>query len=226
MKRRLPALIIVLASIIGLGAIMVNRETPREVISTQTPPRVTVPVLPPTVPCPFCGPSGQLGNGTTAWAYPLHFCLSVNAPDATFALIYGVGRLVTQPITFFASIQQFGTRQLDTLNPGDETAEFFFPPNPLALTVAPGETFLLHVWATTDGTETGPRFLFGNGSTERVLTLVCECPTQQTVPPPPPPPVTTVATTVPGATTTIPRVATSKAQTTTTTVPFTLVPVR
>jgi hypothetical protein len=81
---------------------------------------------------------------------------------------------------------------LDTLQPGDETAEY------PAIEVPPGTTFLLHVWATTNSKVDGPRVTFGNGTTERNLTLVCECPTLQTAPVTTPP--NNSSTTVAGST--------------------------
>ena len=61
-------------------------------------------------------------------------------------------------------------RQLDTLAPGERAIE-----NP-AITVGQGITFNLEMWATTDGTEGGPRVRFGNGQTQRFDTLTCDCP--------------------------------------------------
>ena len=37
------------------------------------------------------------------------------------------------------------------------------------------------MWATTDGTETGPRVQFGNGQTQRFDTLTCDCPISRQV---------------------------------------------
>ena len=37
------------------------------------------------------------------------------------------------------------------------------------------------MWATTDGTEGGPRVQFGNGQTQRFDTLTCDCPIVQQV---------------------------------------------
>src|SRR4029079_5737905 len=164
------------------------------------PPRLTIPVLPPTFPCPLCGPSGQRGNGTTAWVYPLHFCPNADG-SAEFAVIYGLGSLYddSATATFFGSIQG-NVRQLRTLRPGDETAEY------PTVNVQPGQSFLLDVWATTDGTQGGPRVTFGNGTTLREMVLVCECPTPQTLVTTVP---TTTGTTIPGDTTTVPAVASS-----------------
>ena len=110
-----------------------------------------------------------------AWPYPLHFC----PPDdptssAVYAIVYGNGDDSAGPVTFFARIGN-NVRQLDTLAPGERAIE-----NP-AITVAQGETFNLEMWATTDGTETGPRVQFGNGQTQRFDTLTCDCPISRQV---------------------------------------------
>ena len=135
----------------------------------------------------------------------LHFCPNPDG-SAEFAIIYGWGRLQTGPATFFGSIQGI-VRQLRTLQPGDETAEY------PTVNVQPGERFLLTVWATTNGLAGGPRVTFGNGRQERNLILVCTCPTPQTqlittVQDTP----TTVGTTVPGSPTTTPRSPTTTAK--------------
>jgi hypothetical protein len=110
-----------------------------------------------------------------AWSYPLHFC----PPDdptssAVYAVVYGNGPDSAVPVTFFGRIQG-NVRQLKTLAPGERAIE-----NP-AVTVAQGVTATLEMWATTDGTESGPRVQFGNGQNQRVDLLTCDCPIVQQV---------------------------------------------
>jgi len=200
-----------LAVAIGLGVLAsfaaVGSQTQvGATAQAQIPTALTIPPLPPTFPCPLCGPSGLVDSGVVAWAYPLHFCPDDGTGDAVFAIIYGWGRNNTGPATFWGSIQG-KTRELKTLQPGDETAEY------PAVRVPPGDTFFLTVWATTDGTVGGPRVLFGNGTHEKDLTLVCSCPqptplvtTIPNVPTTPAvgPTTSLVATSVAHATTTIP----------------------
>jgi hypothetical protein len=119
------------------------------------------------------------------------------AGSALYAIVYGLGRnSSTTPATFFGEIN--GTvRQLQTLNAGERGISL------PAVIVPPGATFFLTVWATTDGTQTGPRVIFGNGTTERTGTLTCDCvvPTVQSLPPG----TTPTASTTPGeATSTTP----------------------
>ena len=148
----------------------VSGGRPQEIVAAQVP---TLPSLPPTNPCPGCGPSGQPGNGVSAWAYPENFCLPASAPNATYALWYGLSSGAPEAATFFGSIQGI-VRQLDTLQPGTRAVEF------PVIEVAPGETFQLTVWATTNGQANGPRILFGNGTTQRNATLTCDCEQQRT----------------------------------------------
>ena len=91
-----------------------------------------------------------------------------------YAIVYGNGPDSAVPVTFFARIGN-NVRQLDTLAPGERAIE-----NP-AITVGQGVTFNLEMWATTDGTETGPRVQLGNGQTQRFDTLTCDCPTSRQV---------------------------------------------
>ena len=192
---RASAGVILLAAIVVVAlAFTAGGGRPQEIVAAQAP---TLPSLPPTNPCPGCGPSGLPGNAQAAWAYPENFCLKSNAPAATYAVLYGLGRRAPGPATFFAEVQGH-VRQLDTLQPGQRAVEF------PALELSPGQTFLLTVWATTNGRATGQRILFGNGTTQRNATLTCDCEQQVTTTTTPISPTSTPrnTTTVPGATTT------------------------
>ena len=105
-RERLLASIVVGMALIGLSVISVASTVSAQTSVPPRPPRLTIPPLPPTFPCPLCGPSGQRGDGTTAWTYPLHFCPNEDG-SAEFAVIYGLGRLYddSATATFFGSIQ-------------------------------------------------------------------------------------------------------------------------
>ena len=195
-RDHLVARILALALILGAMAFLVVTVTPRgssgqEAVPAQAP---SIPSLPPTVPCTGCGPSGQPGTGLTAFAYPEHFCLPASAPNATYAIFYGLGRRMTTRATFYGEIQGI-VRTLDTLSPGQVAVEF------PAVEVPPGETFQLIVYATAEGAgPNGTRLPFGNGTNQRPATLTCDCVQQVT---------TVVTTTVPGVTTTISNTTTT-----------------
>jgi hypothetical protein len=190
------------------------RAGPNELVAGQILPPGPPATPIPTTPCPTCGPTGAGPNVTfRAWAYPLHFCPSGTSflnqtfveGSALYAIVYGLGANMTvASATFFAEIN--GTvRQLDTLTPGER--DMALP----AVVVPPGVSFLAHLWATTDGTQTGPRVQFGNGSTERPMTLACFCPTptpQTTPSTPPSSPSSSSPTTTPGEATSVPPVHT------------------
>ncbi len=188
---RASALVTLFAAIVvvALGLTAAGGR-PQEIVAAQVP---TLPSLPPTNPCPGCGPSGLPGNGVSAWAYPENFCLPASAPNATYALWYGLAGGAPASATFFGSIQGI-VRQLDTLQPGTRALEY------PVIEVAPGETFELTVWATTNGLADGPRILFGNGTTQRNATLTCDCAQQRQV---------TTTTTTTATTTTVPGVTTT-----------------
>jgi hypothetical protein len=177
MPRSRAALAVILVAVVSavLVPLTLSRGGAGELVSAQIPPG-PVPTPVPTAPCPGCGPNpGKPGVSDFAWSYPLHFC----PPDdptssAVYAIVYGNGAGSAVPVTFFARIED-NVRQLDTLAPGERGIE-----NP-AITVGQGITFNLEMWATTDGTETGPRVRFGNGQTQRFDTLTCDCPISRQV---------------------------------------------
>jgi hypothetical protein len=175
-SRAAVAVVLVAAVTAVLVPLALSRGGTGELVSAQIPPG-PVPTPTATSPCTGCGPTPGPPGGVRdfAWSYPLHFC----PPDdptssAVYAVVYGNGPQSTSTVTFFGRIQG-NVRQLDTLAPGERAIE-----NP-AITVGQGVTATLEMWATTDGTEGGPRVKFGNGGTNRVDTLTCDCPIVQQV---------------------------------------------
>ena len=170
-SRAALAVVLVAAATAVLVPLALSRGGPGELVSAQVPPG-PIPTPTATSPCTGCGPTPGPSRGAVdfAWSYPLHFC----PPDdptssAVYAVVYGNGAQSTSTVTFFGRIQG-NVRQLDTLAPGERAIE-----NP-AITVAQGVSAELEMWATTDGTEGGPRVKFGNGQTQRFDTLTCDCP--------------------------------------------------
>jgi hypothetical protein len=175
-SRAALAVVLVAAATAVLVPLALSRGGTGELVSAQVPPG-PVPTPTATSPCTGCGPTPGPSRGAVdfAWSYPLHFC----PPDdptssAVYAVVYGNGPQSTSTVTFFGRIQG-NVRQLQTLAPGERAIE-----NP-AVTVAQGVSAQLEMWATTDGTEGGPRVKFGNGQTQRFDTLTCDCPIVQQV---------------------------------------------
>ncbi len=178
MPRSRVTLAVILVAVITavLVPLAFSRGRPGELVSAQIPPG-PIPTPTATSPCSGCGPTPGPPGGVRdfAWSYPLHFC----PPDdptssAVYAVVYGNGPQSTSTVTFFGEIQGH-VRQLATLAPGGRAIE-----NP-AIAVGQGVTATLVMWATTDGTEGGPRVKFGNGQDQRVDLLTCDCPIVQQV---------------------------------------------
>ena len=169
-SRAALAVVLIAAVLAVLVPLTLSRGGTNELVSAQIPPG-PIPTPTATVPCEGCGPNpGNPGLHDFAWSYPLHFCPPEDpTSSAVYAIVYGNGPDSAGPVTFFGRIQD-NVRQLDTLAPGERAIEY------PAITVGQGVTFNLEMWATTDGTEGGPRVQFGSGRTERFDTLTCDCP--------------------------------------------------
>jgi hypothetical protein len=184
MSRRRLAVVLAATALAVVVPLAASRSQPAETATALAPP--TTPF--PTTPCTGCGPTGSGPNaGTRAFAYPEHFC--TNDPTSpgfgqfpidsgVYALVYGLGKNAGGgPATFFAAVDGLPVRQLSTLDPGQ--TDRVFP-----LVVIPTNTQIsLTVWATFSGKPGGTRVVFGNGSTFRQDTLVCDCPKLVASPP-------------------------------------------